>query len=101
MTDARWGADGLGVDEPADDPVHLHYAARRLIEELAARDPLALVFEDVYWADDPLLDLIDYLIATWRVGGCCSSRSPVPSSSIDGAPGGRTGRRGRPYRWSR
>jgi class 3 adenylate cyclase/tetratricopeptide (TPR) repeat protein len=53
---------GLGLDEPTDDPVHLQYATRRLVEELAARDPLVLVFEDVYWADDPLLDLIEYLV---------------------------------------
>ena len=52
---------GLGLDEPTDDPVHLQYAARRVIEELAGRTPLVLVFEDVYWADEPLLDLVDYL----------------------------------------
>ena len=53
---------GLGLDEPTDDPVHLQYATRRLVEELATRDPLVLVFEDVYWADEPLLDLIEYLV---------------------------------------
>jgi class 3 adenylate cyclase/tetratricopeptide (TPR) repeat protein len=52
---------GLGLDEPTDDPIHLQYATRRLLEELASRDPLVVVFEDAYWADDPLLDLIDYL----------------------------------------
>jgi tetratricopeptide (TPR) repeat protein len=54
---------GLGLDEPTDDPVHLQFATSRLIEELADRDPLVIVFEDAYWADDPLLDLIDYLVS--------------------------------------
>jgi class 3 adenylate cyclase/tetratricopeptide (TPR) repeat protein len=54
---------GLGLDDPTDDPVHLQYATSRLIEELADRDPLVIVFEDAYWADDPLLDLIDYLVS--------------------------------------
>jgi len=52
---------GLGLDDPTEDPVHLQYAARRVVEELAARTPLVLVFEDVYWGDEPLLDLVDYL----------------------------------------
>ena len=54
---------GLGLDEPTDDPVHLQFATSRLIQELADRDPLVIAFEDAYWADDPLLDLIDYLVA--------------------------------------
>ena len=54
---------GLGLDEPTDDPVHLQFATSRLIQELADRDPLVIVFEDAYWADDPLLDLIEYLVS--------------------------------------
>ena len=54
---------GLGLDEGVDDPIHLQYATRRLVEELAAAQPTVLMFEDVYWADEPLLDLIDYLVA--------------------------------------
>ena len=57
---------GLGLDDPTDDPVHFHYASRRLIEELAGRSPLVVVFEDAYWADDPLLDLIEYLVTQVR-----------------------------------
>jgi DNA-binding SARP family transcriptional activator len=34
---------------------------RRYFESLAARRPLALVFEDIHWAEPPLLDLIEYL----------------------------------------
>ena len=54
---------GLGLDDPTDDPVHLQYATRRVLEEMAAGTPLVLVFEDVYWGDEPLLDLVDYLTA--------------------------------------
>ncbi len=54
---------GLGVGEAASEPIHLLFAARRIVELLSERDPLLLVFEDVHWADDSLLDLIDYLIA--------------------------------------
>jgi len=39
-------------------------AWRRFFEHLAERSPLVLVFEDLHWADDGLLDFIDYL-AEW------------------------------------
>jgi len=39
-------------------------AWRRFLEALADRDPLVLVFEDLHWADDALLDFIDHL-ADW------------------------------------
>jgi class 3 adenylate cyclase/tetratricopeptide (TPR) repeat protein len=57
---------GLGLDEPPDEPVHLLFAMRQLIEHVSERDPLLLVFEDLHWADDALLDLIDYLVAHVR-----------------------------------
>jgi class 3 adenylate cyclase/tetratricopeptide (TPR) repeat protein len=57
---------GLGLDDPPDEVVHLQFAARMLIEHLAERDPLLVVFEDVHWADEPLLELIDYLVSHVR-----------------------------------
>jgi class 3 adenylate cyclase/tetratricopeptide (TPR) repeat protein len=39
-------------------------AWRRFLEALADRHPLVLVFEDMHWADDALLDFIDHL-ADW------------------------------------
>ena len=39
-------------------------AWRRFLEALADRQPLVLVFEDLHWADDALLDFIDHL-ADW------------------------------------
>ncbi len=37
-------------------------AWRRFFEGLAELDPLVLVFEDLHWADEGLLDFVDYLI---------------------------------------
>jgi tetratricopeptide (TPR) repeat protein len=57
---------GLGVGESASESIHLLFAARRVVELLSEQDPLLLVFEDVHWADDSLLDLVDYLISHVR-----------------------------------
>ena len=57
---------GLGLDEPPDEPIHLLFAVRQLLEHLSEREPLLLVFEDLHWADDALLDLIDYLVTHVR-----------------------------------
>ena len=42
-------------------------AWRRFFEALAERRPLVLVFEDLQWADDNLLDFVDYLV-DWVTG---------------------------------
>jgi class 3 adenylate cyclase/tetratricopeptide (TPR) repeat protein len=42
-------------------------AWRRFLEALAERSPLVLVFEDLHWADDSLLDFIDHLV-DWAAG---------------------------------
>jgi class 3 adenylate cyclase/tetratricopeptide (TPR) repeat protein len=39
----------------------LHWGVRRLLELLAARRPLVVVFEDLHWAEDTLLDLIRFI----------------------------------------
>ena len=40
----------------------LFWAVRRLLERLAAERPVVLVIEDVHWAEETLLDLIDHLV---------------------------------------
>jgi class 3 adenylate cyclase/tetratricopeptide (TPR) repeat protein len=40
------------------------WAAREWAEQLAAAQPLVLVFEDIHWAEEPLLELVEHL-ATW------------------------------------
>src|SRR5919199_3911451 len=42
----------------------LAWAAREWAQKLAEAQPLVLVFEDVHWAEEPLLDLIEHL-ASW------------------------------------
>jgi|SRR4051812_1210318 class 3 adenylate cyclase/tetratricopeptide (TPR) repeat protein len=42
-------------------------AWRRFVEALAAQRPTVLVFEDLHWADDALLDFLDYLVE-WVAG---------------------------------
>ena len=72
--DARWVEERLrpllGLAGP--DEVHgergEHFAAwRRFIESLAEQSPLVLLFEDLHWADEGLLDFVDYLVE-WATG---------------------------------
>src|SRR5947207_1800837 len=45
-------------------PEEIAWAARELMEKLADVQPLALLFEDIHWAEERLLDLIEHL-ADW------------------------------------
>jgi class 3 adenylate cyclase/tetratricopeptide (TPR) repeat protein len=67
---ARWveshlrplvGLSGEG-DAGGDRRDEAFAAWRRFFEALAERRPLVLVFEDLHWADDHLLDFVDYLV---------------------------------------
>jgi class 3 adenylate cyclase/tetratricopeptide (TPR) repeat protein len=74
-SEARWVTGhlrplvGLGGDGHlgADGRVEAFAAWRRLFEALAERRPLVLVFEDVHWADEGLLDFVDHLV-DWAAG---------------------------------
>jgi predicted ATPase/class 3 adenylate cyclase len=50
------------IDLTGDSRIESFAAWRRLIEAIAARAPLVLVFEDLQWADDALLEFVDYLL---------------------------------------
>jgi class 3 adenylate cyclase len=52
---------------PSSGPSEAFAAWRRLFEGLAELHPLVLVFEDLHWADDGLLDFVDHLV-DWAVG---------------------------------
>jgi tetratricopeptide (TPR) repeat protein len=45
------------------DQRSLHVSVSRFIEALASSQPLCMLFEDLHWADDALLDLIEFLAA--------------------------------------
>jgi adenylate cyclase len=67
------GADQDGAAPDSEDPLRareLFFAAvRECMEGLARGGPLVLVWEDIHWADEGMLDLIEHL-ARW-------SRAPV------------------------
>jgi class 3 adenylate cyclase/tetratricopeptide (TPR) repeat protein len=68
--EARWVEGHLrplvGLAAPAElgaDRQHEAFAAwRRVLEALAAQGPTVLVFEDLHWADDALLDFVEHLL---------------------------------------
>jgi class 3 adenylate cyclase/tetratricopeptide (TPR) repeat protein len=54
---------GLGGDELSADSRGEAFAAwRRFVELVAENGPAVLVFEDLHWADDGLLDFVDNLV---------------------------------------
>ncbi len=55
------------TDEGGDRRAEAFSAWRRLLEALTEQRPLVLVFEDLHWADDGLLDFVDHL-AEWVTG---------------------------------
>ncbi len=72
--DPRWlernlrplvGLESAGLT--ADRRTEAFAAWRRFLESLADRWPLVLVFEDLHWADDALLDFVDHLVE-WARG---------------------------------
>ena len=73
--DAEWVVSHLrplvGLETDAEWVEHRRTEAfaawRRLFEAMSERRPLVLVFEDLHWADDALLDFIDYLV-DWARG---------------------------------
>jgi class 3 adenylate cyclase/tetratricopeptide (TPR) repeat protein len=59
---------GLEADEEARDRREEAFAGwRRYLEAIADDRPLVLVFEDLHWADDALLDFVEYLV-DWASG---------------------------------
>jgi class 3 adenylate cyclase len=58
------GGSGEGGDDAREEAFT---AWRRFFEGLADERPLVLVFEDLHWADDNLLDFVDHLV-DWASG---------------------------------
>jgi predicted ATPase/class 3 adenylate cyclase len=51
-----------GAELGGDRRTEVFAAWRRFLEALAEQDPTVLVFEDLHWADDALLDFLDHLM---------------------------------------
>jgi len=54
---------GLSAGEQSLQRAYLFFAARRFLETVASTQPLLVVLEDLHWADNALLDLVEYLAA--------------------------------------
>src|SRR5436309_3558017 len=68
-------ADLLGLATGVLEAVHgersqqeISWAAREWAQLMAQTQPLVLVFEDIHWAEEPLLDLIEHLTSWVREG---------------------------------
>ena len=55
-------ASAIGQTSDPFPMEELFWALRRLLERLATDRPVVLVIEDVHWAEETLLDLIDHLL---------------------------------------
>ena len=56
--------DAWGTAVAAGAPEDVAWTVRKWLETQARERPLALVFEDIHWAEPPLLDLIEH-VAEW------------------------------------
>jgi class 3 adenylate cyclase len=59
-------AGAMGLTDAAAYPAETFWAVRRLLEAVAARRPLVVLFEDIHWAEPTFLELIEHLAGTVR-----------------------------------
>jgi predicted ATPase/DNA-binding SARP family transcriptional activator len=82
-------AEMVGFTEGPAVPGESFWAVRRLLEVLARERPLVVVFEDLHWAEQTLLDLIEYL-GEWAEGAilvlCAARRELIESRPAWGGP---------------
>ena len=85
------GGRGGGSESDGASQPEAFAAWRRLFEAIGEQGPLVLVFEDLHWADESLLDFIDHLV-DWAVAVpmliVCTAR-PELLSRRDGWGGGK------------
>ncbi|MGH3233868.1 MAG: AAA family ATPase, partial [Streptosporangiaceae bacterium] len=53
---------GLGLSQDSYGKDELFWGVRRILEELARRRPLVVVFDDIHWAEATFLDLIEDIL---------------------------------------
>jgi class 3 adenylate cyclase/tetratricopeptide (TPR) repeat protein len=57
-------ASAIGLSVETAPQEELFWAVRRWLESIAAKGPVAIVFDDIHWAEPTLLDLIEH-ISDW------------------------------------
>src|SRR5205823_4499852 len=82
----------VAVAEGADRRAEAFAAWRRFLEGVAEGSPIVLVFEDLHWADDGLLDFVDYL-ADWASGVALLIVGTARPELLARRPGGSGGKR--------
>ena len=60
---ARLVLSAIGLSDRAAQAEETFWAVRMLFERIARERPLAVFVEDVHWAEPPLVDLLEYLVA--------------------------------------
>ncbi|MBM2822732.1 MAG: zinc-ribbon protein, partial [Thermoleophilia bacterium] len=91
------GLDVAGELHPLDARERLHEAVVAFVDELASERPAVVLVEDVHWAEDDLLDLLERIVA--------DARAPVVMLATarpelhDNRPGWGAGRRNATVMW--
>ena len=59
-------SSAVGLSDEVASQVEVFWAARRLFEYLASHDVVVVLWEDIHWAEDTFLDLVDHLADSLR-----------------------------------
>jgi class 3 adenylate cyclase/tetratricopeptide (TPR) repeat protein len=59
-------ASAIGLSSTPFPVQELVWGARKLLEALASRQPLVVVFDDIHWAEPTFLELIEHVVETTR-----------------------------------
>src|SRR4029078_2883615 len=83
----------LGVGEAPDGGAQGMFAAwRTYFERITGHGTVALLFEDLHWADSGLLDFIDHML-DWSLNVPILIVTLAPPALLDAPPGWGAGRR--------
>jgi tetratricopeptide (TPR) repeat protein len=76
---ADWLAAAIGVEGAGGTKEETQWAARRYLEVLAAERPLVVVLDDLHWAEQTFLDLVEYIcdFATAPILLLCTARADL------------------------
>jgi class 3 adenylate cyclase/tetratricopeptide (TPR) repeat protein len=79
-------ASAIGLSGSQFPVEELYWGARKLLEGLARRRPLLVLFEDVHWAEPTFLDLVEHVVASAESSALllvCSSRHDLLDTRPD------------------